>query len=349
MDKVGARVKDALLASLADSTRDAQRVAMRLWVKFCFIVMGVSPVRGSAANGVHQTAEECLHDEWLLMYFAVMTAAQTSPGTAATYVSHVKTWHQLYRGIDLGPLAGCLRLSRCIAGLRKLSKHAPKHHKLPILLSHLERWERVLRPGSHDDRAFKAAAYAALQGLLRVSEYTVKSGDWDPARHLSRADLVFSPSIENPSYAALNIGPTKNDPLGEDRCPVLFAFDATAPINACSALRDMVLADPVPIAHLHSTPLFRWRDGSAMRAAQMVRCVQRCMKAIGECPLRYASHSLRIGGATSLADAGCPDVVIQTIGRWKSNCYRIYCRAAQGSVLHWCRTLGTHHVQPVHL
>ena len=43
-------------------------------------------------------------------------------------------------------------------------------------------------------------------------------------------------------------------------------------------------------------------------------------------PARVSSHSLRIGGATTLAAAGLNDHEIQGVGDWKSNSYLIYVR-----------------------
>ena len=57
-------------------------------------------------------------------------------------------------------------------------------------------------------------------------------------------------------------------------------------------------------------------------------------------------HSLRIGGATALLAAGCPAMVIQSLGRWSSDTYRLYCRSNTADVLHWQRALGRQHVNP---
>ena len=39
---------------------------------------------------------------------------------------------------------------------------------------------------------------------------------------------------------------------------------------------------------------------------------------------RISGHSMRIGGATQLFAAGCSDVVLRLMGRWSSDCFRIY-------------------------
>ena len=43
-------------------------------------------------------------------------------------------------------------------------------------------------------------------------------------------------------------------------------------------------------------------------------------------PSNYAGHSLRLGGATSLAEAGVDPSIIQGIGRWSSPAFQIYIR-----------------------
>ena len=65
------------------------------------------------------------------------------------------------------------------------------------------------------------------------------------------------------------------------------------------------------------------------------------MGLIGENPAEFGSHSLRSGGTTALADAGCPEVVLKTLGRWSSECYRIYARAAFSSVLEWGKRMAS--------
>ena len=48
---------------------------------------------------------------------------------------------------------------------------------------------------------------------------------------------------------------------------------------------------------------------------------------------RYALHSLRVGGTTVLAEAGCCEMLIRLHGRWRSNTNRRYTRRSTGTFL----------------
>lgn len=50
-------------------------------------------------------------------------------------------------------------------------------------------------------------------------------------------------------------------------------------------------------------------------------------KAAARCgldPMRYSTHSVRIGGATALLNAGADHLVIKLMGRWMSNAFEDY-------------------------
>ena len=115
----------------------------------------------------------------------------------------------------------------------------------------------------------------------------------------------------------------------------MLPYHGTALVNSCRSLQQMVLLDPVSEHAATTTPLFRWSSGRPLKGQEMHEWVKLMMQRIGERPTDYGTHSLRVGGATSLADAGCPDRLIQTIGRWSSDCYRLYYRESFSEVLRW--------------
>ena len=75
-------------------------------------------------------------------------------------------------------------------------------------------------------------------------------------------------------------------------------------------------------------------DGSKRRdALAWIKTAARECGAPEEDIDRYALHSLRVGGTTVLAEAGCCEMLIRLHGRWKSNTNRRYTRRSTGTFL----------------
>ena len=56
----------------------------------------------------------------------------------------------------------------------------------------------------------------------------------------------------------------------------------------------------------------------------MIYMIRTILSHLGYDSKLYSGHSFRKGGATSLSEKGISDSMIQTIGRWTSDCYKIY-------------------------
>ena len=99
-------------------------------------------------------------------------------------------------------------------------------------------------------------------------------------------------------------------------------------VDAVWELNNLMRVDPVPAHQRKSTPLFRVPSTNAPLRTSAVRdWTKALMHAIGEDPSQFGTHSYRIGGATALFAAGADPTVIRTMGRWSSDCYRLYVRA----------------------
>jgi hypothetical protein len=96
-------------------------------------------------------------------------------------------------------------------------------------------------------------------------------------------------------------------------------------------------------AHLaDQTPLFRdVTGGQPLRYDTVMATVKELMRAIGEDPSEFGTHSLRIGGATALFAAGASETVIRTMGRWSSDIHRLYVRACFEQCCEWTRRAGS--------
>ena len=71
-------------------------------------------------------------------------------------------------------------------------------------------------------------------------------------------------------------------------------------------------------------PLFMLSEGTALTRGYLVSRVQAALRRAGLDDACYNGHSFRSGAATTAAQQGLQDLLIQTLGRWRSDAYKIY-------------------------
>ena len=98
-----------------------------------------------------------------------------------------------------------------------------------------------------------------------------------------------------------------------------------------------------PYGANNNAPLFAHKDGSPVQYHfVMSRLKELLISAdIGELDM-HGAPSLRRGGALTLALAGVPDRVIQRIGRWKSEVYRVYLDLSVEEWKKWMTRVATY-------
>jgi len=104
---------------------------------------------------------------------------------------------------------------------------------------------------------------------------------------------------------------------------------------------DRLVVSPGSVAFDIVADLFLWASVSRSRDEEAFfsyqsrlleynefnNAVKRVAQLAGANPVRFSTHSLRIGGATILSSCDMPDYYIQNMGRWKSLAFLHY--------LHW--------------
>ena len=73
-------------------------------------------------------------------------------------------------------------------------------------------------------------------------------------------------------------------------------------------------------------PLFVFKSGTPLTRATLVTHLRAALQKAGIPHGAYSGHSFRIGAATTAAQCGLEDSLIQTLGRWKSTAYKSYIR-----------------------
>ena len=134
--------------------------------------------------------------------------------------------------------------------------------------------------------------------------------------------------------------------VGKKDVPLTFPIDGGDPCSAGVALLALFRGDPVPEGRWSSTPLFRDTRGQPCTMAGLMAVLKSAVAQCGGHTACIGTHCLRIGGGTALAEAGVEPIVIQTVGRWSTDIYRIYVRRCKGSMVRAMRAMTRVLVRP---
>jgi hypothetical protein len=336
----------ALDHACSDRGRGRTKTGVRAWFTFCEDIMGTPANR--PMDPLTTPLWEKLEDEWLAMRFvcALVQERGISPQSAYVYFSCVQGWHAREHGVKLAGGLKLERLPQMLKGLRRIVGDRPKAVRRGVAPLMLKRaMDLCLDPSKPRDANIRAALATALQGLLRSAEYTADAPHrgFDVMKTLMRTDVTLATES-----MTIMMWPCKNmHHLGGKTCPLVIGAGGDM-VDAVWEVRNMLSVDPVPHSLASSTPLFREPATNLPFAyGTMNSIIKGLMAAVGEHPTEFATHSLRIGGATALFAAGANETVIRTMGRWSSDLYRLYVHACHEQCCLWSAKAGSTEVSPL--
>ena len=170
---------------------------------------------------------------------------------------------------------------------------------------------------SQDKLMLWSAFTLAFFAFLRSSEFTSPSSThFNPCVHLSRSDISFTTD----GSLSLQLKSSKTDPFRKG-CSITLAPSRRS-VCAVRAMHRYLDHQPPRSA----TPLYFFSSGQFLTRDKVTSVLRLQLQRLGFSTECYASHSFRIGAATTAAEAGLPPWLIQTLGRWSSNCYTQYIR-----------------------
>jgi len=195
----------------------------------------------------------------------------------------------------------------------KKSRADPVHRKLPLRPAHLDAFLQKARlTTNYDDFLFAVILSCCFYGCHRTGELVIKSDkrlfDW--RKVIKRSSLTFIAG-----RAGYHLPYHKADRFysGTD---VLFIEQDVA--NPVQLLHEYVSRRDA-IHGVHAA-LFIREDGSLPNRSWFDT------KFFAMLDRTYGGHSARAGGATYYASLGLPEDVIQALGRWSSQAWKIYIR-----------------------
>ena len=203
-------------------------------------------------------------------------------------------------------------LEYVLGGIKRVQAQngvAPKPH-LPVTINILQKLRVIWLQGNPHPNSIMlwAAACTGFFGFLRAGEFTVPSQQsYDPKIHLNISDIALDSHV-CPSILRLRIKQSKTDPFHQgvdiylgstqrDVCPVSALINYIAICSACPG------------------PLFIFQNGSYLTQAALVSHFQAPLQQAGFNHQDFNGHSFQIGAATTAAQCGMEDSLIQTLGR----------------------------------
>jgi hypothetical protein len=220
----------------------------------------------------------------------------------------------------------------------KRRRRDPTTLKLPVTRDLLEaligrinnKVGKSARRSRRDNTTYIAAISNAWIVLLRSAEYCSIGGELkdyclrlsDVALYDGQGRLLELECLDDVQRIALALRGSKTD---QDRIgcirDYLFTREAIDPLAAIVAM--LKLRTSKELADVDS-PLFVLDSGEAISNIMVNDELKDAAESMGLSRSRYASHSLRRGGATAMAAAGIGHETIRRWGRWLSDTWRRY-------------------------
>lgn len=166
------------------------------------------------------------------------------------------------------------------------------------------------------------ACVLGVFGMLRRSNLVPGSSSlFEGRKHLRRGDVVFVPKL----YALrLTLRETKTLQFREREHTIFMTGSRGAPLDPVQLYLDYVAAHPA--APTDPLLMFVGDDGllQPLTFAGLASGVKELVALLGLDPSKYASHSLRRGGASGALASGLAPSFTRFQGDWKSECYLRY-------------------------
>lgn len=336
-----ATVQAGLAAAAGDGKGGENSTGVRAWKEFCARrgFQYLRPVDPRAPLWV-KLAEEQLGMRFIS---SLIDDRSVAVSTARGYYGAANAWHLRQTGICFAAGMDTKRLTEMVKGLKKLLDDPPEQLRRGISPETLRvGMDQVFPPTSRYNVNVRAMLATMLQALLRGREAGCK-GEFNALTDVARSDIATCTE----SRFVFFMRPAKNMKYRKGKTVPIVVGAGGGFIDAVSEVRRMLEVDPTPEGRGAVTPMFRKDDGRAFTTDDIRDVVRQVAFAAGEDPLEFGAHSLRIGGATALFAAGADPIHIRTMGRWSSDCYRLYVRACFEQTMDWTRKLGSQRVHDI--
>ncbi|XP_053556943.1 uncharacterized protein LOC128648368 isoform X1 [Bombina bombina] len=289
-------------SSLAPATWRTYVSHWKEWDQFCITRRAESSVSSQGMLG-----------EWLVS----MQAQGLRKGAVQSRMAALSFFFKL---LGAGDPTGCFFIRQTLKGWGRMQPNKGDVRE-PITRDRLERLVAVLPiicKSEFEVLLFKAAFVLAFAGALRITELVSPS-----KKHMDRG-VQFDHVRISPPAVLLFIPKSKTDQAAKGTW-----LTFTAQGDACCPMETLA-------AYVRHRPALAGQfliheNGMALSIYQFRRVLALAVERAGFDPSRITPHSFRIGAATDAALQGAQEQTIKTLGRWRSNRYKLYVRPLSGS------------------
>lgn len=222
-----------------------------------------------------------------------------------------------------------LQLKLILKGIKK-SRSPKPILRLPITAIIMNKLFTVLDGktfGAYEDKLMRAATSMAYYGFLRCGEFTTLTKHFDPESNLCLGDVLIDSQYPNEVFVLLKS--SKTDPF---RCGCVIPYFAL-PCSFCPvrAIKEF-LKERSKFAMAPAAPLMLFKDHTHLTRTKFLYMLHTTCAQAGISSAGFLGHSFRIGAATTCAANGVADHLIQTLGRWSSDCYKTYVHVSKSAI-----------------
>lgn len=310
-DTLRKRAEELCKASLAASTLATYRSGEVAWRDYC------------KAYGIQERILAAT--DWDILGFVAHLSLPKprhelglAHGTIKSYLSAVRSAY-VRRGLPNPMPSDWPLLELVLRGVKKLGPKPKVNPKMPVTVARLQLLKEsgLIDLNTHHGRLLWAIFTLGVLGLFRLGELLSEE-----------KELVHTTetiALEESKSVAVLLKASKTDPFRHGVTVRIFATqEKVCAVEALSLLmgaRSQELAD---------APVFAKSDGKPITKKEFIKEMNSLFArldkqhGLSQNARKFSGHSLRKGGATSLALRGVPDHVIQVFGRWRSWAYKLY-------------------------
>lgn len=279
----------------------------------------------------------------LILFLAYLSSTSRADGKAPVrakslrvYLHAVGTYAE--QSGHINPLRNATRLWRVWQGIKRTEPQVAKRTRLPLTTDLVRFIASRTSLSSPRECMLLAAIAVATYGLMRSGELTRTSHNaestllWLDIAFMrddkSLCDKSSATSMQQAQQLLVTLRSSKAD---VERQGVTICIAASLPVQCLlrhALLQTLPLRSDKPVFSLRiSDQALTRHDLVTFMRSKLRQSEQWASKAH-----MFSGHSFRRGGATSLSQAGVPESMIRTLGRWTSDCVRLYVQSDHSSI-----------------